>query len=350
MICDIFRTNDAISQKSTREEHQRGQENGRMLFNNGEQTDSVQEETVAIFSTEVIVDNEHNRPLLLQERRHRLTEESPRKRVKNLQRNLYQSVMSLLASSRTSKITSLNRDAKSLFRHREADGQLSKVEEKWWKMISCITERVISIGWCIPRFLSEKIFSTWTWKIGNKTRRQILRKHRTNIKIRDRNGLSRSITRKCAPHERVLARRNSGKDYMKRPRTEKDARAEQHDILRKTFTSSRIRTKLRFFTPTEAVVTLTSTSKRPEEREVVVDSGASMDMMSKKGLSSDELDTLRKSRTHTVVLTANGRNTHQRGSTSVRSRSKSVRDSVISRRNACSSSTWKFLRRPRIIS
>ena len=43
---------------------------------------TVQEETVAVFSTEVLVDNEHNRALLLQERRHRFTEENPRKRVK----------------------------------------------------------------------------------------------------------------------------------------------------------------------------------------------------------------------------------------------------------------------------
>ena len=41
--------------------------------------DSVQEETLAVFATEVIVDREHDRPLLLQRRRHRLTEESPRK-------------------------------------------------------------------------------------------------------------------------------------------------------------------------------------------------------------------------------------------------------------------------------
>ena len=49
------------------------------------------------------------------------------------------------------------------------------------------------------------------------------------------------------------------------------------------------------------------TSKRPEEREFVVDSGASMHMMSKKkNLSSEEMDTLRRCRTSTVVLTASG--------------------------------------------
>ena len=53
-------------------------------------------------------------------------------------------------------------------------------------------------------------------------------------------------------------------------------------------------------------------SKRPEEREIVVDSGASMHMMSKKDLGSDELDTLRRSKNPTVVLTANGEvHTHE---------------------------------------
>ena len=48
------------------------------------------------------------------------------------------------------------------------------------------------------------------------------------------------------------------------------------------------------------------TSKSPEEREFVVDSAASMHMLSKKGLSSEELETLRRSRNPTTVVTANG--------------------------------------------
>ena len=48
------------------------------------------------------------------------------------------------------------------------------------------------------------------------------------------------------------------------------------------------------------------TSKRPEEREFVVDSGASMHMVNKRQLSSEELWTVKRSRTPTVVLTANG--------------------------------------------
>ena len=46
--------------------------------------------------------------------------------------------------------------------------------------------------------------------------------------------------------------------------------------------------------------------KNTEERMFVVGSGASMHMLSKKDFSSDEMDTLRRSRNPTTVVTANG--------------------------------------------
>ena len=45
---------------------------------------------------------------------------------------------------------------------------------------------------------------------------------------------------------------------------------------------------------------------KPEEREFVVDSGASMHMISKKDLNDAELDTLTKSCSPTTVITATG--------------------------------------------
>ena len=45
---------------------------------------------------------------------------------------------------------------------------------------------------------------------------------------------------------------------------------------------------------------------KPEEREFVVDSGASMHMISFKDLSDAEMDTLTKSCSTTIVITANG--------------------------------------------
>ena len=58
-----------------------------------------------------------------------------------------------------------------------------------------------------------------------------------------------------------------------------------------------------FFSPSENRCLPASTLK-PEEREFVVDSGASMHMISKKDLNSAEMDTLTKSCSPTIVITA----------------------------------------------
>ena len=49
-----------------------------------------------------------------------------------------------------------------------------------------------------------------------------------------------------------------------------------------------------------------SSTIKPEEREFVVDSRASMHKVSKKDLHSSELETMRMSRNPTTVMTANG--------------------------------------------
>ena len=51
---------------------------------------------------------------------------------------------------------------------------------------------------------------------------------------------------------------------------------------------------------------LPASTLKPEEREFVVDSGASMHMISKKDLSKAEMDTLTKLCSPTIVITANG--------------------------------------------
>ena len=51
---------------------------------------------------------------------------------------------------------------------------------------------------------------------------------------------------------------------------------------------------------------LPASTLKPEEREFVVDSGASMYLISKKDLSNAEMDTLTKSCNSTIVITANG--------------------------------------------
>ena len=65
-------------------------------------------------------------------------------------------------------------------------------------------------------------------------------------------------------------------------------------------------TELRFHALYEAKAMPAPISESPAEREFVVDSGASMQMLSRKDLSSDEMETLRRSRNPTTVVTANG--------------------------------------------
>ena len=95
----------------------------------------------------------------------------------------------------------------------------------------------------------------------------------------------------------VLARPNSRKDHIRRPCTKKVAPAKQQ--LKNS-------DKTTLHTAIEAKVMPAPASTRPDEREFVVDLGASMHMTSKKELSSGEMDTVMRSRTLTVVLTANG--------------------------------------------
>ena len=61
-----------------------------------------------------------------------------------------------------------------------------------------------------------------------------------------------------------------------------------------------------FFSPSENMCPLARSTIKPEEREFVVDSGASMHMISKKDLNSAELETVTTSKCPTTVITANG--------------------------------------------
>ena len=65
------------------------------------------------------------------------------------------------------------------------------------------------------------------------------------------------------------------------------------------------RDRATFFSPSENWCLPASTLK-PVERDFVVDSGASMHMTCKKDLNSAETDTLTKSCSSTIVITANG--------------------------------------------
>ena len=64
--------------------------------------------------------------------------------------------------------------------------------------------------------------------------------------------------------------------------------------------------KTTFFSPSENWCLPAPSTLKPEEREFVVHSGASMHMISKKDLNSAGMETVTTTRSPTTVLTANG--------------------------------------------
>ena len=77
--------------------------------------------------------------------------------------------------------------------------------------------------------------------------------------------------------------------------------------------------KTAFFSSSDNWCLPAPSTPKPEEREFVVDSGASMHMISKKDLNSAELETLTMSRSPTTVITANGEvQTHEEATVHVK--------------------------------
>ena len=102
-----------------------------------------------------------------------------------------------------------------------------------------------------------------------------------------------------------------------------------------------------FFSSSEYRCLLASTLK-PEEREFVVDSRASMHMISKKDLSDAEMDTLTKSCSPTIVITANGEVQTYQEAHCVCQRIGYILDYESPRKHASSSIARKALRWKRV--
>ena len=76
--------------------------------------------------------------------------------------------------------------------------------------------------------------------------------------------------------------------------------------LAQSFRKFKEKNKTAFFSPSENWCLPAQSNLKTEGRDFVVDSGASMHMISKKDLNSAEMDTLSTSRSPTIVITANG--------------------------------------------
>ena len=93
---------------------------------------------------------------------------------------------------------------------------------------------------------------------------------------------------------------------MKRLNDGSDVPKARLRILLKTCTKLKEKDKAAFYFTAKEWVVPAASQKELKEREFVVDSGAGMQMVSKKDLNSAELETMRTSRSPTTVMTVNG--------------------------------------------
>ena len=160
----------------------------------------------------------------------------------------------------------------------------AKGQRRVVKRISCDIEgkETIQMGCVSQDSYSRKFILRELGKLGIETRRQILQRHVPPIKNWGRKGPSRGIIQKCAPHERSPCAPKFGERSNEETlHQEGCARKEAWDLAKNVYKLENS-DKTTFCTPIEAKIMPALTSKRPEEREFVDDSGATIHMMSKK--------------------------------------------------------------------
>ena len=254
--------------------------------NSGKQMDSAREETRAVPATGVIVDSKHNRPLLLQRRRHRLTIENARKvlapretsfwkerseSVQKLpQKKLHKSVVVIIDILPFVKNYKSDSGCKfgdtCLFRHTEADRQPSKkVQGTWWTRIGCCIEGVSTIGLRVPRYrAAEEVYSTEERIFWNKLHRHVLPGHAAPHK---KSGEKGSIARSQSIANLKNTIRVQNFEDKRLPETlhlEQCVRREAWDLAKHVH-ELKTKDKATFYSLTEAWAMPAPSSKKPEE-------------------------------------------------------------------------------------
>ena len=124
--------------------------------------------------------------------------------------------------------------------------------------------------------------------------------------IRENRGPSLGKIQVKIPHRRSPnAMKFEDRSPEETAKQERRARGKAWNLARNIY-KLKERDKTTFRSPTDKWIMPASSTIKPEEREFVVDSRASMHMISKNDLNSAELETMRTSKSPTTVMTANG--------------------------------------------
>ena len=234
------------------------------------------------------------------------------------------------------------------FRHVEAEGTQQKIKERWYKRISCDIGGVYTIGLCISRFFSKKVYSAWTLKIGFKnTTSNSPKVAGTQLKFGrervHREASLKSVNLTSAIRAPTSLRRGHKTKPPRKVRPQSGMGLGEECLWTQNIDGAS------FYSPMEARATTAPISKSPEVRE----SGCWL--RSINAHAEQKGSELRgNGGSQEIQEPHNGGDgqcgsANKRGTTSFRSRSWSLRDGANTQWHACSSITWKALRRPRIL-
>ena len=117
---------------------------------------------------------------------------------------------------------------------------------------------------------------------------------------------SQGVMQKCVPRERLpWAPKFEERTQDETLKRERRARRDVGDLAKEVHKLKQ-EAQDTLYSPAEACVMPAPSSTKPEERRFVIDSGASVHVLSNKDPSSGELETLRRSRNLITVVSANG--------------------------------------------
>ena len=125
--------------------------------------------------------------------------------------------------------------------------------------------------------------------------------------IREKKGSSLGKIQVKLPHQRSpYAMKFEDRSHEETARQQRCAQSKAWNLAKHIY-KFKEKDKTTFYSPTEELLLPVVSIKEPEEREFVVDSGASVHMVSKRDLNPAQLETMRISRNTTTVMTANSK-------------------------------------------
>ena len=255
------------------------------------------------------------------------------------------------------KITSLYRDANSackfgracFFRHTEADGQPSKKSKKSdAKGSVALPKESPKLGCVSQDSYPRKPTLRESGKFGSKHAVKFSKSKWHHIKILERKGPSRGVIQKCEPHEcSTCAPRFEDRTQDETLHQERCARRAAWDLAKNVYKLKRIRRKLRFALLLKLgqrrlpLQNLRGTRIRGRLRSIDARAEHKGPEPRRNGDSAEVQE-------HHNGGNGQWRSADKQGSTSIRSRSWSLRDGANTRRRACRPVIRQVLRRSQL--